>query len=97
MFISVDPHRDKIAELGDYVRHFNPQFRAATGTKEMIDQFVKGIGGFYEFVSKKDDNTYGVNHSAEVFVIDPLGKEIIAEGHPVRLQIRERGVNLVQD
>ena len=33
----------------------------------------------------------------ELFVIDPLGKEIIAEGHPVRLQIRERGVNLVQD
>ncbi len=33
----------------------------------------------------------------EIFVIDPLGKEIIAEGHPVRLQIRERGVNLVQD
>ncbi len=33
----------------------------------------------------------------ELFVIDPLGKEVIAEGHPVRLQIRERGVNLVQD
>ena len=33
----------------------------------------------------------------ELFVIDPLGKEIIAEGHTVRLQFRERGVNLVQD
>ena len=33
----------------------------------------------------------------ELFVIDPLGKEFIAEGHPVRLQIRERGVNLVHD
>ena len=33
----------------------------------------------------------------ELFVIDPLGKEIIAEGNPARLQIRERGVNLVQD
>ena len=33
----------------------------------------------------------------ELFVIDPLEKEIIAEGHPVRLQIRERGVNLVKD
>ncbi|MAC42571.1 MAG: ABC transporter ATP-binding protein [Deltaproteobacteria bacterium] len=33
----------------------------------------------------------------ELFVIDPLGKEIIEEGHPVRLKIRERGVNLVHD
>lgn len=83
ILISVDPHRDKIADLRNYVRHFNPKFRAATGTKEMIDQFVKGIGGFYEFVPKKDDNTYRVNHSAEVFVVDPLGRVVESLNPPL--------------
>ena len=83
ILISVDPHRDKIADLRNYVRHFNPKFRAATGTKEMIDQFVKGIGGFYEFVPTKDDNTYRVNHSAEVFVVDPLGRVVESLNPPL--------------
>ena len=83
LLISVDPNRDKIADLRNYVRHFNPKFRAATGTKEMIDQFVKGIGGFYEFGPKKDDNTYRVNHSAEVFVVDPLGHVVESLNPPL--------------
>lgn len=74
VFVSVDPERDTVDKLDQYVRYFEPKFRAATGTKPKVDRFVAEIGGFYEFGRKRGEGAYEVNHSAEIFVIDPSGR-----------------------
>ena len=84
LFVSVDPQRDEVAAIGDYVKNFNRNFRAATGSTEMVDQFVKELGGFYEIINRKGANGYSVNHSAEIFVVDPLGRVVGSLNPPLK-------------
>ena len=74
IFLSVDPGRDTPETLKNYVQHFNPAFKAATGNKRAIDKFVDQIGGYYKLGAKRGEGEYDVVHSAEIFVIDPSGR-----------------------
>ncbi len=71
MFVSVDPARDAPDILGDYVRHFAADFIGATGTKPQLDALVKSLGAFYRIGRKRADGFYSVDHSAELYLLDP--------------------------
>jgi protein SCO1/2 len=43
LFLSVDPERDTPEHLGDYVRYFDPSFRAATGSEDQINAFAASL------------------------------------------------------
>lgn len=75
-FISVDPDRDKLETLKQYVRFFNPEFNAATGKLDQIDNLTNQIGILYGYDEKegKDDQEYIVNHSAQLILVDPKGR-----------------------
>lgn len=74
VFISVDPRRDKPAELKQYITYFNPSFIAATGSKEQIDNLAGQVGAFYSFEGDTTRDDYLVNHSATIMLIDPQGR-----------------------
>jgi len=77
LFVSVDPKRDDPESLGKYVRHFNPNFRAATGTEENLRVLARGLGAHFEYEHKSDDTAsgdYGVHHSGAVYLLSPDGK-----------------------
>lgn len=75
-FVSVDPDRDKLETLKQYVRFFNPEFNAATGKLDEIDKLTNQIGILYGYDEKegKDDKEYIVNHSAQLILVDPKGR-----------------------
>ena len=75
-FVSVDPDRDKPETLKQYVRFFNPEFKAATGKLDEIDKLTNQIGILYGYDEKegKDDQEYTVNHSAQLILVDPKGR-----------------------
>jgi len=74
-FISVDPERDKPAELAQYVGYFSKEFVGATGTDEELTQLTRALGLVYsrEPTGKGD---YTVDHSASAIIIDPAGREV---------------------
>jgi protein SCO1/2 len=72
VMISVDPERDTPERLAGYVRAFDPTFVGATGTKAAVDELALRIG---VVIAKRptDGENYSVDHSSQVFLIDPDG------------------------
>jgi protein SCO1/2 len=73
VFISVDPKRDALAHLKEYIGYFHPDFLAATGDRAQIDALVRQLGAIYMFDGDTAGDDYIVNHSASIALIDPQG------------------------
>jgi protein SCO1/2 len=73
MMITVDPERDTVAALAEYVPHFDPTFIGLTGTPDQIAEIATYYGVYYERDTGNSSLGYLVNHSATVMVIDRLG------------------------
>jgi cytochrome oxidase Cu insertion factor (SCO1/SenC/PrrC family) len=74
IFISVDPERDKPAELSSYVESFYPRLIGLTGSPEEINAVVKA---YRVYVRKADDPKstagYTFDHSSLIYVMGPDG------------------------
>ncbi len=70
VFVTVDPKRDQPKLLTDYVRAFNPSFAALTGSEEEIAATAKEWKIVYQKAQIKDENTYLVDHSTQMYVFD---------------------------
>ena len=74
LMITVDPERDTIKVLADYVRNFHPSILGLTGT---VDQ-IKAVAGAYKaFFSKgtvDKDGTYFIDHSPFIYLMGPNGR-----------------------
>ena len=66
-FVTVDPKRDKIEELKEYLNAFHPKIIGVTGSNIGIDNFLK-----YMYVYKKeiplDNDNYTIDHSSQIFL-----------------------------
>ncbi len=72
VFITVDPERDTVEAMAEYVDYFHPAIRGWTGTEQQIDQAVEGFRATYEKVPT-DNGDYTMNHTASVFLFDAQG------------------------
>ncbi len=82
LFVSVDPKRDTLEHLRQYVRFFHPDFLGATGEKAQIDQLVAQTGAVYMFDGDTESDNYIVNHSATILLVDPQGRLYARFGTP---------------
>jgi protein SCO1/2 len=71
IFISVDPQRDTPELLKQYVGYFHPDFMGVTGTPTALRDFTQPLGIFYRQVKRPRQETYGVEHSGSILLIDP--------------------------
>ena len=71
LFVSVDPERDSIPEIKEYVRSYDQAFRGATGTVEELTKFTTAIEAPW-YIDKSDGN-YTVDHSSDLILINPAG------------------------
>ena len=69
VFVSVDPERDSIIEISQFVRHFDSSFLGVTGNEEQLTQLTKSLGIQFKVSSDKDN--YTVAHSVKFSIIDP--------------------------
>ncbi len=75
VFVTVDPQRDTVEELKDYISHFNEAFIGITGKPEAIEDIARQMGVAYRRVPGEDEEgDYLVDHSASFILIDPLGR-----------------------
>ncbi|MCC6261805.1 MAG: SCO family protein [Anaerolineales bacterium] len=73
IFISVDPKRDTPDAVQKYVERFSPGFIGLSGTLEELTPVWAGYGIYREEVPGTSADSYIVNHSARILVIDQTG------------------------
>lgn len=74
VMVTVDPQRDTVEHLADYVTYFDPTYVGLTGTPEEIQQVASDYGIFFEAQPGTAESGYLVDHTSVVSVIDPEGK-----------------------
>ena len=73
VFITVDPERDTVEAMAEYVGYFHPSIRGWTGPDEEIARAAQGFSARYERVPT-DGGDYTMNHTASVFLFDAEGQ-----------------------
>ena len=73
MMISVDPARDELSMLGDYVRQFDERFVGVGGTVDAITDVAALYGVFFQCGEPGDDGAYLVDHTSTLIGVDPAG------------------------
>lgn len=74
IFVSVDPERDTIPWLGEFVQYMPAGFTAATGTPAEVRATADAWGVRYARVEEANPANYSMSHTADVFVIDGAGQ-----------------------
>ncbi len=73
IFITVDPERDTVAAMAEYVSYFHPAIRGWTGPEEQIARAAEGFRAVFERVPT-DSGDYTMNHTASVFLFNAEGQ-----------------------
>ena len=71
LFVTLDPERDTINNLNDYLQNFNSSVIGLTGELNEINKFAKNWNIYWEKVPEGD--SYTINHTATVFMINKKG------------------------
>src|ERR1700722_6264560 len=73
LFISIDPERDSVGSLKDYLSSFSERVIGLTGTPDEIAQVAKEYRVYYAKHPTKDGD-YTMDHSAVIYLMDRDGK-----------------------
>lgn len=74
VFITVDPKRDTVERLKEYMADFHPRIIALTGTEEQVDGASKAYKVYHQTVGDTAGDDYMVNHSGFIYLMDPEGR-----------------------
>lgn len=74
LFISVDPERDTVQELADYVLDYHPSLIALRGTPEETADVAQKYRVYYAKREQEGIDGYLMDHQSYVFVMDKDGK-----------------------
>lgn len=74
LLVSVDPQRDTVEKLSQYIPYFNKEFKAVTADHSVLFPFARNMGLMYAISDEKRDDNYLVDHSASMVLINPQGK-----------------------
>jgi cytochrome oxidase Cu insertion factor (SCO1/SenC/PrrC family)/ABC-type Zn2+ transport system substrate-binding protein/surface adhesin len=87
-FITVDPERDTVKVMRDYVAYFNESLIGLTGTKTMTDRVARQFKVRYEKVIEEgmDPEMYIMDHTASVYLMAPDGTFITKLAHGISAQ-----------
>lgn len=98
LYITVDPERDNVERLREYMGYFNSNFIGLTGDPKVLESLRKDYG---IIAAKKmhGDGNYDVHHSSYVYLIDrkgllralvPYGKSQEDILHDIKLLLAEK-------
>jgi len=73
LMVTIDPERDTLEILGDYITHFDSSFIALTGTSDQIAAVATYYGIFYQKNESDSALGYLMDHTATVMAIDRQG------------------------
>ena len=107
VFVSVDPQQDTPELLQQYASFYHPSFIGVTGEQSVVDRLAKTMGVYYERVYHLNgkvlifdpeegvpeglENSYLINHSASIFLVNPNGElqAIFSAPHKPEVMVRD--------
>ena len=76
IFISVDPQRDTVAHLADYVMAFHPRLLGLTGTPDRIRETAMAYKVYYAKADDSRSQDYVVDHTAFIYLVGKDGRYV---------------------
>jgi protein SCO1/2 len=75
LFVSIDPARDTVVRLADYIQNFHPRLIGLTGTKEQTLAAANhyGVDVSATYKAELPGSAYSMNHSAFTYFVGPEG------------------------
>ena len=73
IFITIDPERDSVAALAQYMPNFHPRYVGLTGTAEEIQAVAKAYRVYYAKVAGQGGQDYLMDHSSIIYLMDKQG------------------------
>ncbi|PON92204.1 Copper chaperone SCO1/SenC [Trema orientale] len=70
VFISVDPERDTVEQVAEYVKEFHPKLIGLTGNSDEIRSVARAYRVYY-MKTAEEDSDYLVDHSIVMYLMDP--------------------------
>ncbi|WVZ08177.1 hypothetical protein V8G54_021523 [Vigna mungo] len=70
VFISVDPERDTVEQVGEYVKEFHPKLIGLTGSPDEIKNVARAYRVYY-MKTAEEDSDYLVDHSIVIYLMSP--------------------------
>jgi protein SCO1/2 len=84
IFITIDPARDTVEQMANYMPSFHPRMVGLTGTEEQIKQAASAYRVFY---SKADGDKAGdgylMDHSTFMYLMNPAGEYVTHFGYGI--------------
>ena len=72
LLVSVDPKRDTVSKLNEYVKYFNPHAKGMIIPEPQLTEAAKAWGVGYQYVDAKGLD-YQVNHTTGTYLVDADG------------------------
>ncbi len=73
LFVTVDPNRDTLPVLAQYVKNFAPQIDGLRGTADQLAALARRYRVVYSVSPATKDHAYEVTHSSAIYVFDRSG------------------------
>jgi protein SCO1/2 len=87
IFVSVDPARDNVHRLKEYVEYFHPSLLGLTGDAETIAEVAERYGAAYQIHAEEGVDNYVVDHTADTYLIGMDGKLAKTLPHGTDLEV----------
>ena len=83
ILVTVDPQRDTVAALKQYVEHFDSHFLGLSGVGLQIRNLANQLNASFEITKDRDSDNYSVSHSASLYLIDPQARHYATYAVPL--------------
>lgn len=84
LFITIDPERDDVETLAEYVPHFHPSVIGLTGSPEEIAEVTKAYRVYSSRVEAESGEDYLMDHSTVIYLMDRQGALATTLSHAAR-------------
>jgi len=97
IFVSVDPERDTVELLKDYMGYFSPAFIGLTGRQSDIDALNQQLNILTIRKPSESPDSYQINHPSSIMLIDPKSRWFASFSPPVNDQRIVKQFSLLRD
>lgn len=81
VFATLDPARDTIDRLKEYLAFFDPSLVGLSGSDEQIASLAKQYSTYFKALEPDENGNYNVDHTAYFYVIDREGELVRVLDH----------------